>query len=89
MAAGSGLATCPPAHTRDDESTKALGPVPSTASTALEWGCYLWRCSHCSGPLVGTVLASALPRMPRPATGSLSPRSLGAEPLRPSTSIPG
>lgn len=55
MAAGSALATCPPAHARDDDNTKARGPMPTTASTALAWGGYLWRCSHCSGPLVGIV----------------------------------
>lgn len=78
MAAGSTLATCPPAHARDDDNTKARGPVPSTA---LAWGCYLWRCSHCSGPLVGTVPSSALPRVPRAATSSLFPGSLGADPF--------
>lgn len=84
MAAGSALATCPPAHARDDDNTKARGPMPTTASTALAWGGYLWRCSHCSGPLVGIVPPpSALPTVPGAATRSLSPRSLGADPFSP------
>lgn len=83
MAVGSALATCPPAHARNDDITKACGPVPSTASTALAWGHYLWRCSYCSGPLLGTVPPSALPRVPGPATRSLSPRFLADDPFSP------
>lgn len=84
MAVGSTLATCPPTRARDDDNTKARGPVPSTASTALAWaGGYLRRCSHFSGPLVGTVSPSALPRVSGAATSSLSPGSLGADPFSP------
>lgn len=83
MAAVSTLATCPPAHARDDDNTKARGPVPSTASTALAWGGYLWRCSHCSGPLVSTVPSCVLTRVPGASTRSLSRRSLDADPFSP------
>lgn len=54
MAAGSMLATCPPAHARDDDNTKARGPVPSIASTALAWGGLFMEVQPLLGALGGS-----------------------------------